>query len=307
MKEILKMGKDRKVIDYAHTVPELSPEDLKELQPEMMMRLIGTQDRTRKPNIGMVPSMRHAWPDKIAFGEFVIGKTKFNLDQHDPRAGLLFMSLGLELWNAKGKFTRWAYEGEDYEYLNNTHLLRYNAYTGIRRVGYINIEKVVPKRKIPLVKVLEGNILGHIAKGALKRGLREERMSVFTQSLFNALANGKYLCWIGSDGFPEIIPAIQMIASDANRLIFSPLMFQTDLARIPEGAWVACLAVNTKDFTIMQVKGLFKGWQKVRGVKMGVIDVEEVYSSIAPKAGDRIYPPPVAGHLFGIEGMYARQ
>ncbi len=301
------MGKETNARDYAHMVSELSPADLKELQPEMMMRLIGTRDRTGKPNVAMMPTMRHAWPDKVAFGEFVVGKTKLNLEQHDQRAGLLFMSLGLALWNAKGKFTKWAYEGEDYEFLNNTHLLRYNAYTGISRVGYINIEHVVPKRKIPIIKVLNGNILGQIAKGALKRGLPEERMSGFTRSLFNGMTNAKYLCWIGPDGYPEIIPAIQMIAADPNRLIFSPLMFQADLARIPEGGWVACLAVNTKEFTIMQVKGLFKGWQKVRSAKMGIIDVEEVYSSIAPKAGDRIYPPPVPGHLFGIEGMYARR
>ncbi len=300
------MGKLHNAIDYAHTVPELSPADLKSLQPEMMMRLIGTRDRAGKPNVGMIPTMRHAWADKVAFGEFVVGKTKLNLEQHDQRAGLLFMSLGLDLWNAKGKFTNWAYEGEDYEFLNNTHLLRYNAYTGISRVGYINIEQVVPKRKIPIIKVLNGNILGQIAKGALKRGLPEERMSKFTQSLFNGMTNAKYVCWIGPDGYPEIIPAIQMITADANRLVFSPLMFQADLARIPEGGWVACLAINTKEFSIMQVKGFFKGWQKVRGVKMGIIDVEEVYSSIAPKAGDRIYPPPVPGHLFGIEGMYAR-
>ncbi len=60
------MGKTAQNADYAHTVPELSPADLKDLQPEMMMRLIGTQDRTGKPNLGMVSFMRHAWPDKVA-------------------------------------------------------------------------------------------------------------------------------------------------------------------------------------------------------------------------------------------------
>ncbi|OLS14098.1 MAG: hypothetical protein RBG13Loki_2276 [Promethearchaeota archaeon CR_4] len=151
----------------------------------------------------------------------------------------------------------------------------------------------------------------------LKRGLNfgrlrqvlssEKRMSLFTRGLFGALTNAKYICWVGSDGYPEIATSIQMQPSDPNRLILSPTMFQTDLNHIPEGAWVACLAVNPKEFTIMQTKGIFKGWQKVRGVKVGIIDVEEVYSSIAPKAGDRIYPPPVPGHLFGIEGMYVRQ
>jgi len=291
---------------YANVKAEFSPEDLQALQPEMMIRLLGTQDRTGKPNLGMIPTMRHAWPDKIAFGEFVMGKTKLNLDQHDPRAGILFMTLGFDQWNAKGTFTHWEYEGDDYEFLNNTHLLRYNAYTGISRVGYINIEQVVARRKVPLLKVVTGVLAGKIAGGALKRNLPEERMSPFTRSLFNALANAKYICWIGPDGFPEIATAIPIQVADPNRLVLAPSMFGNDLSRIPQGAWVACLAIQPKEFTIMQVKGIFQGFQKARGIKAGVIDVEEVYSSIAPKAGDRIFPAPAAGQLFGVEGLYAR-
>jgi hypothetical protein len=131
-------------------------------------------------------------------------------------------------------------------------------------------------------------------------------MSPFTRGLFNALANAKYICWIGPDGFPELATAIPLQAADPNRLVLAPHMFSDDLARIPEGAWVACLAIQPKEFTIMQVKGIWKGFQKARAHRVGVIDVEEVYSSIAPKAGDRIFPAPAAGQLFGVEGLYAR-
>ncbi|GAB4310142.1 MAG: hypothetical protein Kow0069_10090 [Promethearchaeota archaeon] len=278
-------------------VDRLREKDLPEFEPDVMVKLLATigpgDDGVPRPNLALIALMRAKSVHQIFFGAFIKGKTKDNLDR-EPRCGVAFMNLKLNYWVMKGNFSHWAYEGEDYEFWNEVPLLRYNAYSGVEKVGYVDLVEVSPRRRLPLGGLLRGILACRLARGALKTRLPPHcnRMSPRMTKFFQGALNPKFLAWVGEDGYPEVVPVVQLQAVDANRLAFPPTVFPRDLARVPVGAWVAVLCVDPKEMLLFQVKGTFQGFRRARGVKLGVVDVEEVYSSMPPKPGDRLYPPP---------------
>jgi hypothetical protein len=85
-----------------------------------------------------------------------------------------------------------------------------------------------------------------------------------------------------------MIPCIQLQAADHNRLVFPPSILKQDLYQIPVNSKVAVFGMNF-DFANQVVKGTFTGFKKFRGIKFGVIEIEEIYNSCPPILG-KIYP-----------------
>ena len=113
-------------------------------------------------------------------------------------------------------------------------------------------------------------------------------MKPFAEALFNKLDSLKFIAYVGSDGFPEIVPVIQCQAADSRRLAFSTGAFGNELKSIPNGTQVAvfCLTMGMEDVLI---RGTFQGYSRFQLLKLGIIDIEWVYNSMPPAHG-QIYP-----------------
>jgi hypothetical protein len=167
-------------------------------------------------------------------------------------------------------------------------MFRYNAYFGINTVHYLDLIETSGEEKLPMGTIIPAALLTRFAKKAAKASHRERILKPFAEDLFNGMATLKFLSYIGSDGIPLIIPAIQCQASDSRRLVFSTLPFRGELRAIPAGTTVAIFGLNLKMQSVL-VRGIFTGLRSYRGIEMGVMDIGWVYNSMPP-CHDQIYP-----------------
>jgi len=142
---------------------------------------------------------------------------------------------------------------------------------------------------LPLFGIIKGILKNLIGKGGAKTKLPEKRLNVIGYKLFRDMIAVRVISYIDpNDGYPVMIPVIQLQAADHNRLVFPPSVLKDNLLNIPINAKVAVLGMNF-EFVNQVVKGTFVGYKRYRGVKLGVIDIEEIYNSCPPVTGI-IYP-----------------
>jgi hypothetical protein len=168
--------------------------------------------------------------------------------------------------------------------------MRYFTYVRTHTAYYNKIVAVTPIRNLPLFGIVKGIIKDIIGKGGARTKLDEKRLNVIGYKLFAVPIAVRVISYIDpEDGYPTMIPAIQLQAADRNRLVFPPSVLKEDLNRIPVGSKVAVFGMNF-EFYNQLVKGTFTGFKKFRGIKFGVIEIEEIYNS-TPPVPRIIYPP----------------
>ena len=60
---------------------------------------------------------------------------------------------------------------------------------------------------------------------------------------------------------------------------------------MPDAGSRMAASVITQQLVSYQVKGKYRGREKVGGVEVDVIDIDEVFSAGPPLPGKRVYPP----------------
>jgi hypothetical protein len=229
-----------------------------------------------------------AKPEQLIVGEFCQGKSKEYM-QRTGKIGFAILTLDKKLWRGKALWTHLKKEGPEYEIYNKQPMFRYNTYFGINTVHYCDLKETTGGSLLPLLSVVKSALLTKMAKGSATKENYERVLSYFGEELFNGLDSIKFLSFVGEDGFPVIIPAIQCQAADSSRLAFHPGAFGAELAMLKPGMIVAvfCLTMQMED---VLVRGIFNGYSRYRGVKLGTIDIDWVYNSMPPNHG-QIYPP----------------
>ncbi|MHA1291215.1 MAG: pyridoxamine 5'-phosphate oxidase family protein [Promethearchaeota archaeon] len=279
-----------KTKNRVHWTPELSEKAVNFTQPDIMLKLIATIDERNWPHLTIITNNRAISKNKIVWGEFSKGLSKKNV-LNNPKQGILFMSAEMpyRILQIKADFTHTATEGKDLDHFNKSQLMRYMTYMNIYKIYYANIVAASQIRLLPLGGIAKGIIKSMIGKGGAKTKLNEKRLNVLGYKIFKGPINPKFLAYIDpSDGYPIIIPVIQLTTADHNRLVFSPSALKIDLEAVPINTTVAVLGMNM-DLASQLVKGPFIGFRKFRGIKLGVIEIEEIYNSAPPLPGI-IYP-----------------
>jgi len=259
-------------------------------QPDIMMKLISTVDDKGWPHLTILTSNRAKSNNQIVLGEFCRGLSKEYIVKN-KKVGAIFMSAEMpyRYLQVKAEFDHIETEGEDLEIFNKSQLMRYMTYMSVYKAYYCNVIKASPIKNLPLGGVVIGVLKALIGKGGAKRGLNERRLTVDGYKLFKGPINPKFLAYMDpEDSFPVIIPLIQLQAADYNRLIFPTSGLKQEIERIPINKPVAVIAMNL-DLANQLAKGIFKGFKRFRGIKLGIIDIEEVYNSSPPIPGS-IYP-----------------
>lgn len=268
----------------------LSEDQVEFTSPDIMLKLVSTIDKRGWPHITIITSNRAVSADQVVWGEFSKGQSKENI-HYNPKEGIFYMTADMpfKCMQVKAEFTHMKSEGPDIEYFNKSDLMRYMTYINIYHVYYSNVRAASPIRNLSLLGIVSGLLKVFFSKGAAKTKLEEKRLREVGYNLFRGPINPKFISYIDpEDGYPIIIPVIPLQAADHNRLVFPRSVFKEDLEKIPAGENVAVLAMNM-DLASQHVNGTFKGYEKFRGVKLGVIEIEEVYNSAPPMPGV-IYP-----------------
>ena len=269
---------------------EASEEVIQFTQPGMLLKLIGTIDERGWPHITFIAMNRIVDKKQVVWGAFSEGTSKKYVKKN-PKQGILYMTADMpfKFLQVKVDFNHTTTEGKDLEFFNNSDLFRYFTYYRVHTAYYNNILKVSPIRNLPLFGIVKGIMKNIIGKGGAKTKLKEKRLNVIGYDLFTVTIGIRAISYIDpSDGYPIIIPCIQLQAADHNRLVFPPSVLKGDLYKIPINSKVAVFGMNF-DFANQVVKGTFTGFKKFRGIKFGVIEIEEIYNS-SPLVVGKIYP-----------------
>ncbi len=269
---------------------EFSDEAYEFTQPDFMIKFLATIDPKGRPHLTFINNNRAISKNEVVWGQFFTGTSKKNVLDH-PKTGILYMTADMpfKILQVKAEFTHTETAGKELDYFNNTKLMRYFTYLNIYKVYYNNVIAVSQVRTLPLGGIVKGVLKNLIGKGGAKTKLPEKKLNSVGFKIFKGPVNPKFIAYIDpADDYPIIIPCIQLTATDRNRLVFPPSALKGDLETIPIDTKIAVLGLNM-DLASQLVKGTFTGYEKFRGIKLGVIEIEEIYSG-APTLTGVYYP-----------------
>jgi hypothetical protein len=265
-----------------------SPEDIQSTQPAMKIGLLVTVTPEGLPHVTLISSLMACAPQQMAFGQFTEGFSKKHI-LNNPKTGFLIMSLDKDLWRGKATFTNSTKEGPEYEYYNNVPMFRYNAYFGVHTVYYLDLLSQTGKTPLPMNRIIFAAVQTMLARTLGRKPGQKDVLNTWTRAFLDKLDNLKFLAYVGADGYPVIIPAIQAQSLDKQHILFSASVYTGELEAIPAGADLAVfsMALTMEDVLL---RGKYLGIHRVGGFMAGVVDVDWVYNPMPPVPG-QVYPP----------------
>ncbi|MCA1900288.1 MAG: pyridoxamine 5'-phosphate oxidase family protein [Chloroflexi bacterium] len=265
-----------------------SEEDIQNTKPEMKIGLLATVTPEGFPHITLLSSLMACAPSKMCFGQFVEGTSKKHILEN-PKVGFLIMSLDKNLWRGKANYTHRVKEGAEYDYYNNTPMFRYNAYFGVHTVYYFDLVNQSGKSPLPMNKIVAAAVQTRLARAFGRKTAKEEVANRWTRDFLNKMDNLKFLSYVGADGYPLIIPAIQTQSLDSARVLFSTSAYSDEIEAIPAGVPLAVfgMALTMEDVLL---RGTYQGVRRIGGIKAGVVELNWVYNPMPPAPG-QVYPP----------------
>jgi len=265
-----------------------SPEDIRSTQPAMKIGLLATVTPAGLPHVTLITSLMACAPQQMAFGQFTEGLSKQYI-LNNPNIYFLIMGLDKSMWRGKATYTHSTKEGAEYDYFNNVPMFRYNAYFGIHTVYYLDLLSHTGKEPLPMNRIILAAVLTMLARTLGRKPGKVEVLNPWTRLFLDKLDNLKFIAWVGEDGYPAIIPAIQAQSLDGQHILFSTSVYTDELKAIPTGADVAVfsMALTMEDVLL---RGKYLGVHRMAGIKTGIVEVDWVYNPMPPVAG-QIYPP----------------
>jgi len=271
-----------------NTKTAFSPEEMKAIYPNEKVGLLATINPDGLPHLTLITSFRAKTPTQLMWGQFVEGESKKHIARN-PRTGWLIMTMDQRMWRGKADYHQALREGEDYIAYNDIPMFRYNSYFGVHTVHYMDVREFRGPEKLALGAIIPASLLTGAAKATILAGPGERVLNPWSEKMFNRMDSIKFLGFLDADGYPVIVPLLQCRAADSRRLVFSPLAYGKDLARLPEGAPAAVFAMNMQMEDVL-ARGLFRGMHRRALINLGMIELDWVYNSMPPKMG-QIYPP----------------
>ena len=260
---------------------------LQALSHEMTPKFLATRSASGVPNIVPCTSIMPAGDveDRLIFGNFLLHKSVVNLDA-DPRVGILVITTDLEGWVLQGEFQGWQRAGDYVDQLNSTDLLRYNAYTGIRNAGIIQVGAVLRHFRTSKLRVLADYLLARAARApSTPEGATAMPLSV--QERFSPMTAVRVLAFLDDEGFPLVAPVLSLQPAGKSALVCAKGASSDLLDPLAPGAPVAA-SLLTLDVVSFQAKGLWLGEHRLLGAPLGAMSVSAVYAGGPPIPGRQV-------------------
>lgn len=226
-------------------------------------KFLATQDGSGNVNLVMINSIEY-YMDMIVFSNLFMWKTARNLEKN-PAVSVIVMTDKLEYFTVDGNFVGFEESGELVEHLNKSEFTRYNAYTGIRGAGKIEINTVSPVKKMPLPWFLY-----KFLKSRIRLPGKAPAFPANVADKFTTLMSIKIITYLDDVG-KQIITPLPALKADGEHLI-SPV-------KLPAGKKYAANVI-TPDIVSFQIKGTAEQYR---------LKVEEVYAAGPPVAGKLIW------------------
>ena len=270
----------------SHTL--FSESDIQSTQPAMKVGILATVSPEGLPHMTLLSSLMACGPTQMCFGQFTEGMSKQHILEH-PKVGFMIMGLDKNLWCGTASYTHLVKNGVEYDYYNNVPMFRYNAYFGVHTVYYFDLIAQSGKSPLPMNRIIFTAIQTMIARILGGKPGKTSVLNSWTRAFVDKIDNLKFLSYVGPDGYPVIIPAIQTQSLDGQHVIFSTSVYTEELQAIPTGVDLAVfsMALTMED---VLMRGKYQGIRRIGGIKAGVVDVDWVYNPMPPVPG-QIYPP----------------
>lgn len=252
---------------------------MKKFETSYKVGLVATLEENGDPHISLLSTLMAKSESEMMLGKFIFGESNENLLQN-AKAGFLIMSLEKEFWTGKMKFTHFLKNGEDYELYNRQPIYRYNSYFGIDSVYYLDLVEISEGRKLNMAGVVASSLRVMVSRGRFKQKASEGSMKPWALELMRKMDTMAFISCVDTDGYPVIIPCIQLQAADASTLVLSDTPYKAELSQIPAGARVAVFGANLK-FESVLLKGEFSGFSG----GLATVKIDKVYNSMPPKHG----------------------
>jgi hypothetical protein len=265
-----------------------SEEDIQSTRPELKIGLLATVTPEGLPHVTLLSSLMACGPAQMCFGQFTEGMSKKHL-LANPKTGFLIMSLDKNIWRGKASYTHSARSGQEYDYYNNVPMFRYNAYFGVHTVHYLNLLAQTGKAALPMNRIIFAAIQTMLARTFGRKQATQSVLNGWTRAFLDKIDNLKFLCYVGPDGYPVLIPAIQAQSLDAEHVLFSTSVYADELAKLPAGIPLAVfsMALTMEDVLL---RGTYLGIRRLGGLQTGLVQANWVYNPMPPVPG-QVYPP----------------
>jgi hypothetical protein len=266
------------------------------LSHEMTPKFLASRSASGVPNVVPVTSTMPAGDveDRLIFGNFLLRKSIRNLDA-DPRVGILVITTDLEGWVLQGEFQGWQHAGPYVDKLNSTDLLRYNAYTGIRNAGIIQVQSMPRHFRLSKLRVLADYMRARAAirlsthNGGTANASMEEltKIPLPVREQFSPMTAVRVLAFLDIGGHLVLVPTLSLQPAGESSLVCAEGLAADVLETLPTGAPVAA-SLLTLDVVSFQAKGQWLGSRHVLGAPTGAMAVTAVYAGGPPIPGRRV-------------------
>lgn len=264
---------------------KLDVELIKVIGGETTPKFLATVGGDGKPNIVPVISIE-AWDEStLIFGELMIRKTRANLRENAPVC-IGIMNADGNSWWVNGRFSRFERTGEKFDRISSRPMFRYNAYSGLKSVGVIEVDEVSPRQNLNVLDVAAG-----VAWVTLRRGIGsitqsgEGPMPLPVEEKFARLKAAKFISWIDDLGRPTASSCMSLFSVGQSQLAVPEKELRP---HPPEAGTEVAAAIITFDPIAYQVKGIIGKYRDYLGTRVARIDIDEVYSASPPLPGQRI-------------------
>lgn len=270
------------------TTETFNEKDMDRIAPLEKIAICATINPEGRPHLTFINSLMALDRHKMAFGQFVRGNSKWFMQKY-PRISFFILSPHVKrMWLGKAKWTHKKFDGPELERFKAMPMQRYNAYFPINVVHYLDLVETTAALRLPVPAILGSTVLARLAKNRAGTGLDDRILKPYAEHLFNKLTTLKFLSFVDADGYPQIVPFAQCQAADSRRLAFSPALLGAKVKALAPGTPVAAYCLSTTLESVL-TRGTFRGYRRYLGIGLGIIDLDWVYNSMPPNAG-QIYP-----------------
>ncbi len=260
---------------------------------EMTPKFLATRSAEGIPNVVPCTSIMPAGDveDRLIFGNFLLRKTVGNLDA-DPRVGILVITTALEGWIVLGDFLGWQRTGPYVDRLNSTDLLRYNAYTGIRNAGIVQVNSIMCRFRLSKLRVLADYLLARAGPRPTDAVEGAVTLPLPVRDRFRAMSAIRVVAFVDSMGYPMVVPVLSLQPATAgdgkeSLLVCAQSLAAPWLETLPAGTAIAANLL-TPDVVSFQTKGKWLGSRHFLGASLGAMAVTAVYAGGPPIPGRQV-------------------
>jgi hypothetical protein len=248
----------------------LDEETRRAFEADAKLGLLATVDPEGLPHLTLITSLQAKGPAELMFGQFCEGRSKKHV-RENPRVAFLVPR-----------------EGEDYELYNKKPMFRYNAYSGIHTIHYLDLVDVTPEEGVSRAGVVLGSLVMPLVRWAASEPEAERALSPWAERHLSKLGTLKFVCTVRENGYPSIVPLVPCRAAGSRRVAMATSVHRDELRAITPGTTMAIFAINSEMESVL-VRGCLAGYRRVFGIDTAWLDVDWVYNSMPPKQGV-IYP-----------------